>query len=154
MYTSSVGLYTRFDTALNQLIARYSERVFKSAPTTALSRKQSDSWKVLGEGTLTVTLDFVLFWIMLFIVLPLRLLTLLISTPFNLFNLLITAPFRQLTEKSNRTKAPAAISGKKAADNESKVEMSEWQVGSVISVVEHTTEHLPDYRPPMRSRDE
>jgi hypothetical protein len=152
-YTSSVGFYTRFDTALNQLIARYSERVFKNAPTTALSRKRSDSWKLLGEGILTAPVDFVLFWIMLFIVLPLRLLTLLISTPFRLFKKLITEPFRQLMEKNNHPKALASINENQAAENKAKSEMSEWQIGSVISVVEHTTKNLPDYHPPMRSRD-
>ncbi|HWP41789.1 MAG TPA: zinc ribbon domain-containing protein, partial [Blastocatellia bacterium] len=79
LYTSSVGFFTRFDTALNQLVARYSERVFKNAPTTALSRKLSDSWKTLGQGLVTLPVDFVLFWIMLFVVLPFRLLTLVIS---------------------------------------------------------------------------
>src|SRR6185436_19604268 len=84
LYTSSVGLYTKFDTALNHLIARYSERVFKNAPTTALSRRLSDSWKVQGEGILTAPVDFALFWLMLFVFFPLRLLTILISTPFRL----------------------------------------------------------------------
>src|SRR5436190_21986739 len=79
LYTNSVGLYPRFDTALNQLIARYAERVFKNAPTTALSQNLFDSWKVLGEGILTASVDFALFWLMLFVIFPLRLLTLFIS---------------------------------------------------------------------------
>ena len=142
-YTSSVGFYTRFDTAINQLIARYSERVFKGAPTAALSRKLSDSWKTFGEGLLSVPVDFVLFWVMLFIVLPIRLLTLIISTP-----------FRLLMDKNNRPKALGSVNESQAAEDKAKSEMSKWQIGSVISVVEHTTKHLPDYSPPMQSRDE
>ncbi|HET9530732.1 MAG TPA: zinc ribbon domain-containing protein [Blastocatellia bacterium] len=151
LYTSSVGFYTRFDTALNQLIARYSERVFDNAPASALSRRLSDSWKLLGEGFLTVSADFVLFWIMLFVVLPLRLLTLLVSTP---FTLLITAPFRQLMDKGNRPKALARVNENQDAEKKGTGEISEWRVDSAISVVEHTTEHLPDYRPSRRSRKE
>jgi hypothetical protein len=90
---------------------------------------------------------------MLFIVLPLRWMTLLISTPFRLFKKLITEPFRQLMEKNNHPKALASINENQAAENKAKSEMSEWQIGSVISVVEHTTKNLPDYHPPMRSRD-
>jgi hypothetical protein len=142
LYTNSVGIYTRFDTALNQLIAHYSERVFKKAPTTALSRRLSDSWKLLGEGILTTPVDFILFWLMLFVVLPLRLLTLIVSTPFIL-----------LMERGNRPKSLPPQSENKAISNDAKSVPSEWTEGSVVSVMEHTTEHLPDYLPPRRGRD-
>lgn len=154
LYTNSVGFYTRFDTALNQLIARYSERVFKNAPTTALSRKPSDAWKVLGGGILTAPVDFVLFWLMLFVIFPLRLLTLLVSTPFTLLTPMISAPFRQQVEKGNRPKALASIDEIESADNKAKREASEWRIGSAISIVEHTTEHLTDYHRPMRNTGE
>jgi hypothetical protein len=154
LYTNSVGLYTKFDTALNQLIARYSERVFKNAPTTALSQKLSDSWKVLGEGILTAPVDFALFWLMLFVFFPLRLLTLLISTPFRLLTSLPSAPFRRQMEESTRPQALAAIEGVHPADHKREPEISEWKIDSAISVVEHTTEHLSDYHRPMRSTGE
>ena len=153
LYTSSVGFYTRFDTALNQLISRYSERVFRNSPNTALSRKLSDSWKVFGEGLLTIPVDFVLFWIMLFLVLPLRLLTLILSTPIRLLNRLITAPFKQLMEKNNRPKALPSINENQASEKKAKSEISEWRIDTVISAVEHTTKNLPDYPPPMRRRE-
>jgi hypothetical protein len=151
LYTNSVGFYTRFDTALNQLIARYSERVFKNAPTTALSQKLSDSWKVLGEGILTAPVDFALFWLMLFIIFPLRLLTLLVSTP---FRLLTSAPFRRQMKGSDRPKALVPIDEIQSADNQRQSQISEWPIGSAISVVEHTTERLPDYHRPVRSTGE
>jgi hypothetical protein len=154
LYTNSVGFYTRFDTALNQLIARYSEPVFKNAPTTALSRKLSDSWKVLGEGILTVPVNFALFWLMLFVIFPLRLLTLLISTPFRLLNSLVSAPFRQQMEKGNRAKSLTSAAEIQSTDNKAKREAGEWRIGSVMSVVEHTTEHLPDYHRPVRNTGE
>jgi hypothetical protein len=149
LYTKSVGFYTRFDTALNKLIARYSERVFRNAPTTALSRKLSDSWKVLGEGILTAPVDFALFWLMLFAIFPLRLLTLLISTPFRLLTSSASPSGQQM--ESNRPKAPASLEEGQSADNRRKSELSEWRIDSAISAVEHTTEHLSDYHGPMRS---
>jgi hypothetical protein len=154
LYTNSVGLYPRFDTALNQLIARYSERVFKNAPTTALSQNLSDSWKVLGEGILTASVDFALFWLMLFVIFPLRLLTLFISTPFKLITPLVSAPFRRRMEESNRPKALASIEEGQSADNKPMSEINEWRIGSAISAVEHTTEHLPDYIRPVRKTGE
>ena len=154
LYTSSVGLYTKFDTALNQLIARYSERVFKNAPTTALSRRLSDSWKVLGEGILTAPVDFALFWLMLFVFFPLRLLTLLISTPFRILTSLASTPLRRQVEESKRPKALASIDEVQSADNNLKREISEWRIDSAISAVEHTTEHLSDYNRPMRNTSE
>ena len=154
LYTNSVGLYTRFDTALNQLIARYSERVFKNAPTTALSRRLSDSWKVLGGGILTAPVDFALFWLMLFVIFPLRLLTLLVSTPFRILTSLASAPLRRKMEESNRPKALASIEEVQSADNNRKSDISEWRIDSAISAVEHTTEHLSDYNRPMRSKRE
>ena len=142
LYTNSVGLLTRMDTALNQLIARYAERVFKGAPATALSRKVSDSWKILGEGFLACVTDFVVFWLMLFAVLPVRLLTLLISTP-----------FRLLIDRSSRPKALPAKSEGRTGGRLQKGEADEWSGGSAVSVVEHTTERLPNYRPPQPGRD-
>jgi hypothetical protein len=154
LYTNSVGLYTRFDTALNKLVTRYSERVFKNAPTTALSRKLSDSWKILGEGMLTAAADFALFWLMLFVIFPVRFLTLLISTPFRLLTSVVSTPFRRQMDESNRPTPPALIGKVQSADNKRRSEISEWRIDSPISVVEHTTEHLSDYHRPVRSTGE
>jgi hypothetical protein len=154
LYTNSVGLYSRFDAALNQLISRYSERLFKNAPTTALSRKLSDSWKVLGEGLLTASVDFALFWLMLFVIFPLRFLTLFITTPFRLLTSVVSAPFRRRMGESNHPKALASIEEVQSADNKPRGEISEWRIDSPISVVEHTTERLSEYHRPVRSTGE
>jgi hypothetical protein len=148
LYRDSAGLYRRFDGALHQFIASYAERVFKRAPS-ADSRSLSDSWKVLGQGLLTSGVDFILFWLMLFAVFPLRLLLLLLSTP-----------VRLLTDMSNRPTALAPrearkrMSGVRGRDDGDKVDVGQWPAGRVASVVEHTTEHLQDYHPPSRGRDE
>jgi hypothetical protein len=57
-------------------------------------------------------------------------------------------------EESNRPKALVAIEEVESADNNRKSEKSEWRIDSAISVVEHTTEHLPDYHRPMRNTGE
>ena len=147
LYRDSAGLFTRFDGALHQFIARYAERVFKRAPA-ADSRSLSDGWKVLGQGILTSGVDFLLFWLMLFAVFPLRLLLLLLSTP-----------IRLLTDMSNRPKALALprvrelLSEARDRGDADKVDVGRWQEGRVASVVEHTTEHLREYQPPARGRD-
>ena len=147
LFQNSAGPYTRFDGALHKFIASYAERVFKRAPA-ADSRSLSDRWTVLGQGILTSGVDFILFWLMLFAVFPLRLLMLLLSTP-----------VRLLTDRGNRPKAlapakslapPPEARGPEYAD---KADLSRWQEGRVASVVEHTTEHLREYQPPAGGRE-
>ena len=136
LYSNSTGLFTRAENTLNRVVTRYSERLFRNAPANALSRKLSDSWLFLGQGILTAAVDFLLFWLMLFVVFPLKLITLLVSSP-----------IRLLLERGNRQKPLAAIGpGKKASTSAQLVEPVEWeQQPEMVSAVEHTTEHLAEF---------
>jgi hypothetical protein len=132
--------FTKTDSALDQLIARYAEHVFKDAPSKLNDRKVSNSWKVLGQGAVTSFVDMILFSLMWNII-PLRFLILLISTP-----------FRLLSQRSNRqTNTTAGLEEKR---QQSLVEPSpdRWLPGSFPSVSEHTTQNLEEYRPPERKR--
>ena len=146
LYSSSTGLFTRAENALNQVVTRYSERVFRNAPANALSRKLSDSWIFLGQGLVTAAVDFLLFWVMLFAVFPLKLITLLVSSP-----------IRLLLERGNRQKPlPALESGKKARTSAQLPTPEEWEHRDMVSAVEHTTEHLSEFsarRQRQKSKD-
>jgi len=135
LYSSSTGLFTRAENALNQVVTRYSERVFRNAPANALSRKLSDSWKFLGQGLITAAVDFLLFWVMLFAVFPLKLVTLLLSSP-----------VRLLLERGSRPKqVPALPSARKVSTSAQLVAPDEWENRDMVSAVEHTTEHLSEF---------
>jgi hypothetical protein len=132
LYSHSLGLFTRIDIALDKLIGRYCERVFKSTPASSAGRKVLDSWKLLGEALVTLGADFVLFWLMLFLFLPLRLVT-----------LFVTTPVRLLFERANRGKA--ARSTVDVLTGHSQGELA----SSVLtdprpSVIEVETEHFPE----------
>ena len=146
LYTSSTGLFTRAENTLNHVVTRYSERVFKNAPANALSRKLSDSWMFLGQGLVTAAVDFLLFWVMLFAVFPLKLITLLVSSP-----------VRLLLERGNRQKpVPPLDSAKKARTSAQLVAPEEWEQHDMVSAVEHTTEHLSEFsarRERQKNRD-
>src|SRR5215470_8852858 len=89
---SKTDFFTRTDAALDQLIAKYAEHVFKDAPATTNDTTIGKSWKILGQGVLTSLMDMILFSLM-WNVFPLRFLILLISSP-----------IRLLYERSNRQK--------------------------------------------------
>jgi len=124
--------FTKTDMALDHLIARYAEHIFKNAPSQASERRVGKSWRILGQGVLTSFVDMILFSLM-WNILPLRFLILLISTPFRLLNErsirrnIITAEFEELPE--HRLAAPTSKG---------------WLPGSVSSVSEHTTEKLKE----------
>jgi hypothetical protein len=145
LYSSRTGVLTRAEEGFNRLIARYAERVFRSSTTLAASRKLSDSWIVLGQGILTLAVDFVLFWVMLWAVLPARLLSLILSSP-----------FRLLMDRGSRQKPPMREPTAKLGPGSQEDEWGDWDPTSGVSAVEHTTEHLADYKgrrrtPPARS---
>jgi hypothetical protein len=141
LYSRSTGLFTRAENSLDQVITHYSERVFRNAPAIVPSRRISDSWKILGQGILTTSVDFVLFWLMLFVVFPVKLLTLLLSTPFKLLTRVTRQ--KQFTEPvPGRMRRPVAAQLPPPVD---------WQAGSPVSAVEHTTEHLTEYESRRRS---
>lgn len=85
--------FTKMDTGIDQLIARYSEHVFRSAPLAASERKVSGSWQLLGQAVLTSIVDLILFTLM-WNLLPLRFCLLVISTPFRLLSERNEAPER------------------------------------------------------------
>jgi len=135
--------FTRLDTGLDQLIAKYSEHVFRDAPSKAVDRSVSNSWKLLGRGVLTSFVDLFLALLLLNF----------FTLRFNI--LLVTTPFRLLSERSARLK-----NQKPAVDTDAKLQLPEpaanrWLPGVTPSVSEHTTERLQDYRPPApRTFDE
>ena len=134
LYSNSTGIFTRAENALDQVIARYAERVFRDAPTHVPSRRLSDSWRVLAQGLATLTVDFVLFWLMIWIVLPLRLLT-----------LLLTSPIKLLIQRSGRSRGALETGENKPAREAPALPPVEWTASSPVSAVEHTTEHLIEH---------
>ncbi len=128
--------FTKADTALDQLIARYAEHVFKDAPSHANTRRVGNSWKILGQGVVTSLTDMVLFSLM-WNILPLRFLILLISTP-----------FRLLSQRGQQKKRSTAdLSERKSVAPPGR---ERWLEGEAPRISEHTTEHLADYAPPDR----
>src|SRR4051812_8854624 len=65
------AFFTKMDTGIDQLVARYSEHVFRNAPQSAAERRVSGSWKLLGQAVITSFLDILLFFLM-WNLLPLR----------------------------------------------------------------------------------
>lgn len=127
--------FTRIDTGLDQFIARYAEHVFKDAQSNAADRKVSNSWKLLGKGILTSFVD-VFVAVILLNFFSLRFQILWISTP-----------FRLLAERSRRQKTLSEVPEEQSPLKLSEPAANEWLPGSVISVSEHTTERLQEYRP-------
>jgi zinc-ribbon domain len=127
--------FTKTDAALDQLIARYAEHVFKDAPSKLNDRKVSNSWKVLGQGAVTSFIDLILFSLM-WNILPLRFLILLISTP-----------FRLLSQRSvGRVSSKAGLE-KNAGPGLEEAPSNRWLAGSFPSVSEHTTRDLEKLHP-------
>ncbi len=136
---SEDDFFTKIDTALNQFIARYSEHVFKNAPSAALDQRVGRSWQILGQGMITSFVDMILFTLM-WNIFPLRFLMLLISTPVRLL--------------SDRNKDPGSLgSGSKSAAELSDPSHRAWLPNSVDSVTEHTTMMLGDSDSPNRRLD-
>ncbi|HEV7700496.1 MAG TPA: zinc ribbon domain-containing protein [Pyrinomonadaceae bacterium] len=75
--------FTKIDSGMDSLLARYSEHVFRHAPKRAAERRVLRSWQILGQSLLTSVLDLLLFTLMATL-LPIRLLLLIVSTPFRL----------------------------------------------------------------------
>lgn len=132
--------FTKTDTALDHLIARYSEHVFKDAPSKLNDREVSNSWKILGLGVVTSFVDMILFSLM-WNILPLRFLILLVSTPFRLL--------------SQRRRGQVTTTG--GLEESTKTSLAEpspgrWLPESYPSISEHTTQSLEEYIPPERKR--
>ncbi len=127
------SLLVKADQAFDRLVARYAGLFFGDAREKALDWRVSHSWRVWGQALLSLPANFILFWVMLFGILPLRLLTLLLSTP-----------FRLLSERSNQQSVASVV---KVEDRRAQLQApppGQWLMESVPSAVEHTTMNLPD----------
>src|SRR5687768_221740 len=125
--------FTKTDTALDQLIARYSEHIFKDAPAKLNDREVSNSWKILGQGAVTSFVDIILFALM-WNILPLRFLILLISTP-----------FRLLSQRKGGQAIPTGGLENKAGPSLPEPSSNRYLPESFSSVSEHTTQNLAEH---------
>ncbi len=132
--------FTKTDAALDQLIARYAEHVFKDASSKLHDREVGNSWKVLGQGVVTTLVDMLLFSLM-WNILPLRFLILIVSSPFRLLS----------RRRSGQVATTAELEERKRS-NIAEPSSNKWLPGSIPSVSEHTTQHLEEYRQPERKR--
>jgi len=123
--------FTKMDSGIDQLIARYSEHVFRSAPLAASERKVSRSWQLLGQAVLTSIVDLILFTLM-WNLLPLRFCLLVISTPFRLLSERNEVPGRPTHAAAETYKPPELAQPAEPL----------WLGDSVISVTENTTKNL------------
>jgi hypothetical protein len=131
------SLLARADQAFDRLVARYAGLFFGGARDKAFDWRVSHSWALWAQAFLALPANFILFWIMLFGILPLRLLTLLLGSP-----------FRLLSELSNRQSAedvhtPVAKVENRRAQLQAP-SPGQWALDSAPSAVEHTTMNLPD----------
>jgi hypothetical protein len=134
------GFFTKTEAAIDQLIARYAEHVFKDAPSKLNDRRVGNSWKILGQGIVTSFADLILFSLMWNII-PLRFLILLLSTP---VKLLSQRSSRQVSAKNEREKNREQSLAEPLPNR--------WLPGSFSSVSEHTTQNLEEYRQPEPKR--
>src|SRR5262245_26843505 len=131
------SLLARADKAFDRLVARYAGLFFGGAQDRALDWRVSHSWTLWAQAFLALPANFILFWIMLFGILPLR-----------LFTLLLGSPFRLLSERSaqqDAAQSPAPVA--KVENRRAQLQApppGQWAPGSGPSAVEHTTMNLPD----------
>jgi hypothetical protein len=135
------GLLVRADQAFDRLIARYAGLFFNGARDKALDWRVGHSWTLLGQALLALPANFILFWIVLFGILPLRLVTLLLSSP-----------FRLLSERSNQQDAAPIAKVKNRRAQLQAPPPGRWALDSAPSAVEHTTMNLPDSGATERER--
>lgn len=127
---SDDDFFTKIDNGLDTFLAKYSEHVFKNAPSHAAEQRVAKSWQVLGQSVLTSIIDLLLFSLMWNII-PLRFLLLLISTP-----------VRLITQRGRPRKRIAAIDRRELDSPEAGPH--QWLSGPVDSVTENTTAILTD----------
>lgn len=117
--------FTKLDTGLDHFLARYSEHVFRHAPSHAAEQRVARSWQILGQSIVTSFVDLILFSLM-WNVIPLRFLLLLISTP-----------IRLLRDQGKNKKG--LLLEEKTPAHMSYSPPQQWLPGPVDSVTEHTT---------------
>jgi len=126
--------FSRIDGTLDQLIARYAEHIFKSAPSNARDGSIRGSWRVLGQGAMTSFMDLILFSLM-WNILPLRFLMLLISSPIRLL--------------SQRSRRQSIVTGEIVTEEPRELPRAvpqQWVIGEVSSIGESTTKSLEEHR--------
>lgn len=74
----------RIDKSFDQVMSHYAGLFFGNAANQAADWRTGNSWKILGESFLSLLANFILFWLVLFVAIPVRFLVLLFSTPFRL----------------------------------------------------------------------
>ena len=127
--SGSESFLVRFDASLDRFLARYSERVFKEAPSGAGEAGIGKSWWILGQAAATSLVDMILLSIM-WNVIPLRFLMLVVLTPFSL-----------ISRKSSRQKIASPDTGPvKQIVTPDQTTPHSWQPGSFPSVTENTTD--------------
>jgi len=129
--TGEDSVSARVNKHLDRSVARYADHLFESAAATAREGRVGGSWRLAGEGVLTLLLDLALLPVMLFF-LPVRLLLLLLYTPLGL-----------LRERGERKRGGApAIEVAGESSRRGLPEAGGWRAGSAGSVAENTTAHL------------
>jgi hypothetical protein len=126
---SEEDFFTKMDAGIDQLLARYSEHVFRNSPQVAADRQVGGSWKLLGRSVVTSLVDILLFFLM-WNLLPLRFVILLVSSP-----------FRLLASRGDRPqlKGPAAEGYKPPELSPARKTFPD---GTIPSVTETTTRNL------------
>lgn len=128
------SFFTRLDSAIDQLIARYAEHVFKTAPAKVGDRGLKGAWQVLGQGVATSFVDSVLFLLM-WNIFPLKFLMLLFSTP-----------FRLLSERRDAQKTIAEEVVTQVPGRPPGARPEPWAIGAGDSISEHTTQSLKEQK--------
>jgi hypothetical protein len=123
------------------LIARYAGLFFRGARDKALDWRVSHSWILWAQALFSLPANFVLFWVMLFGLLPLRLITLLLGSP-----------FRLLSERGNQQDTAAVAKPDNRRAQLQSPPPGQWLMDSAPSAVEHTTMNLPDSAATDRKR--
>lgn len=127
------SVFERIEYRLDETIASYASRYFKGRAAPFVSPiSLKESWKLLGQGFLTVFLDLLYTWLIVEFVLQIRFLM-----------LLFKSPVRWWQER----RARKAVQPSAAAPIPLLQEPVTNQL-PVASVTEETTERLSDYVPP------
>lgn len=128
------SFFNRIDVAIDQLIASYSEHVFKATPSKIGDRGLKEEWKVLGQGVVTSLYDMVLFMLM-WNIFPLRFLMLSFAAPFKLLS-------RRREEQ--RTITAEVVTNEPLRLPEAMPE--QWAIDAGASISEHTTQSLKEHQ--------
>jgi hypothetical protein len=115
----------------------------------------SHSWTLWAQAFLALPANFILFWIVLLGILPLRLFTLLLGSPFRLLSERSAqqdaAPLQSHVDGYGLLLEAAAKEENKRAQLQAPLP-GQWSLSPGPSAVEHTTKNLPDTAAKERKR--